>query len=538
MKSITRARLILAFFILAILWFFNLNHFDLLKPDEGRYAEIAREMAVTGDYITPRIDGIKYFEKPPLQYWATALSYEVFGPHNWTARLWTALCGFLTMLAVFFFARRYYSLERAVLATAVLASSLLFTVMSHLNTLDIGVSFFMTLIAMALAVLFSPGHEESEYKKANLVLWIAAALAFLSKGLMAFVLPGFAAVIFLLVRREWTVFKRIKWLWGIPLCLAILLPWVLILSQRHPEFARFFFIHEHFERFLTTSHHREGPWWFFLPYLLVGCFPWLFFIPRLKWNDPKTLFFLIWSLAIFSFFSASSSKLAPYVLPIWPSLALLAAASLDSGARPRDPLYIGASLALLALLFVSGSFYVSGMSSPRFEDGMFVEFSHWLLGVGAVLFVACLAVTLLKIPRLKKIVALAVTTLVASQILLAGYGHIFAPSVSSRVLSEALRPYITEQTPVYMVHYYEQELPFYMNRLVTLVEYQGELEFGIANEQTARYKTLGEFADEWRKSPSAVMIYEPHTGGLLSQQGINYKVIYQDKRRVAAIKTQ
>src|SRR3954465_862145 len=138
--------------VFAIVWFSALGYRSLAKPDEGRYAEIAREMAVTGDWVTPRLNGIKYFEKPALQYWATAAAFRAFGEREWAARLWTGLCGFWGVLLAFFAGRRLYGAAAGLLAGAVLGSSLMYFVMGHLNTLDMGLAVFLEAALVAFLV--------------------------------------------------------------------------------------------------------------------------------------------------------------------------------------------------------------------------------------------------------------------------------------------------------------------------------------------------------------------------------------------------
>src|SRR5574340_699124 len=130
---------------IAAIWFANLEYRTLVKPDEGRYAEIPREMVASGDWVTPRLNELKYFEKPPLQYWATATAYTLFGEHQWTSRLWTGLTGFAGILLVWFAGLRLFGREAAGYAALLLSSSLLYVLMGHINTLDMGVTFFITL---------------------------------------------------------------------------------------------------------------------------------------------------------------------------------------------------------------------------------------------------------------------------------------------------------------------------------------------------------------------------------------------------------
>ena len=145
----------------ALIWFANLEYRKLIKPDEGRYAEIPREMVVSGDWVTPRLNDLKYFEKPPLQYWATATAYTLFGEHHWTSRLWTALTGFAGILLVWFAGMRLFGREAANYAAILLGSSTLYVLMAHINTLDMGVTFFLTLGITGLLL----GQTQADAKK-------------------------------------------------------------------------------------------------------------------------------------------------------------------------------------------------------------------------------------------------------------------------------------------------------------------------------------------------------------------------------------
>ena len=151
-NDISRRGLWLMLLVFVILWFGNLEYRKLIRPDEGRYAEIPREMVVSGDWTTPRLNDLKYFEKPPLQYWATAVAYEVFGEHQWTSRIWAALTGFAGILLAWFTATRLFGREAGIYATLLLGSSMLYAMMAHVNTLDMGVTFFITLGIFSLLI--------------------------------------------------------------------------------------------------------------------------------------------------------------------------------------------------------------------------------------------------------------------------------------------------------------------------------------------------------------------------------------------------
>jgi 4-amino-4-deoxy-L-arabinose transferase-like glycosyltransferase len=260
--------------LFGLIWFSNLEYRKLVNPDEGRYAEIPREMVASGDWTTPRLNDIKYFEKPALQYWATATAYTLFGEHQWTARLWSALTGFLGVLMVFFTGRRLFGATAGWYAALVLGSSLLWVLIGHVNTLDMGVSFFLSAAVCAFLLAQYDAADARSRARWMLGAWAAVALAVLSKGLIGLVLPGAALVLYILIERDWRLAGRLRLVAGTALLLALTLPWFVSVSLANPEFFHFFFIHEHFERFLTTQHGRYQPPYYFIPVLLGGMLPW------------------------------------------------------------------------------------------------------------------------------------------------------------------------------------------------------------------------------------------------------------------------
>src|SRR4051812_46746711 len=243
-----RALLALVF---TLAWFSTLEYRKLIKPDEGRYAEISREMTVTGDWITPRLNGIKYFEKPPLQYWATAAAFSAFGLNEWTARLWSAITGFAGVLLVFYTGRRLFAPTSGVIAAMALGTSLWYLVIGHLNTLDMGFTSFLE--AAMCFFLFAQAEARASPRERYWMLaaWTAIALAVLSKGLAGIVLPAAVVIVYCAVQRTLEPLRRMHFLAGVPLFVVICAPWFIAVSLANPEFPRFFFIHEHFERFLT-----------------------------------------------------------------------------------------------------------------------------------------------------------------------------------------------------------------------------------------------------------------------------------------------
>jgi 4-amino-4-deoxy-L-arabinose transferase-like glycosyltransferase len=264
LSALTRGGAVALLLVFTAIWFSNLDYRRLIHPDEGRYAEIPREMAASGDWITPRLNGIKYFEKPALQYWITAAAYSMFGVHQWTARSWPALSGFLGVLFIGYVGLRLGGPRLGLYSAAVLGSSAAYVLDAQVLTLDAGVTFWMSVGLGGLFIARRDDATPGEERGWMLAAWVALALAVLSKGLIGLVLPGAALLIYTFLQRDWSLWRRMHLTGGLLLFLAISAPWFVVVSLRNSEFFDFFFIHEHFARFLTGEAHREGAWWYFL----------------------------------------------------------------------------------------------------------------------------------------------------------------------------------------------------------------------------------------------------------------------------------
>ena len=280
--AIQPTRLAVFWLGLALLWFVPLNSPHLFDPDEGRYAEIPREMVASGDWVTPRLDAIKYFEKPALGYWATAVAFEIFGQHAWTVRLWPALSAMFGLMLTFALGRRLYDQRAALLAVVVQASALLYVALARIATLDMGLSFGLQIAMTALALLVhAPRPGERPLRALPLLLGVGVALAVLSKGLVGILIPGAVGVLFMLIHRDWRLPLRAQPWWTLAALLLLAAPWFVLVSARNPEFAHFFFIFQHFQRYLSRAEFdRYQPVWFFLPVLALGFLPWTTLLPE------------------------------------------------------------------------------------------------------------------------------------------------------------------------------------------------------------------------------------------------------------------
>lgn len=549
-RRLSGTSLVLLAVCLAVIWFGTLHQRKLINPDEGRYAEIPREMVASGDWLTPRLNGIKYFEKPALQYWTTAIAYEVFGEHEGSARLWSALCGFLGILATAFTARRLWGFDAALASASVLASSLLWVMIGHVNTLDMGLSFFLS---SAIFCFILAQHDETvsrpgATRRWMLTGWLLLALAILSKGLIGMVLPAATLVIYSLWQRDFSLWRRLHLLAGLALLLAVTAPWFIAVSRANPEFAHFFFIHEHFERFLTKVHGRYEPPWYFIPILIAGMLPWLTGLLTAAHSglqqeagqrfQPRR-FLLVWCLVVFGFFSISDSKLASYILPLFPALALLIGLHLSELIQRRPQALLWHLLPAL-IIGIAGLYFAPEamrLSSERSPATLYADYIPWLRAASATLL-ACTLMALLFLrghksrpcPR-ASLLALATGGLLCALLILLGHNNL-APSNSSADIAAKIRDQVPPDVPFFSVNTYDQSLQFYLKRTTTMVGYQDELGFGIAHEPEKFLKNLDAFKQAWNTAPQAWALLNPDTWQQLEKEHFPMQLVARDPRRV------
>ncbi|MFT3906347.1 MAG: glycosyltransferase family 39 protein [Steroidobacteraceae bacterium] len=531
--------------LLALLWLLPMGAHNLFDPDEGRYAEIPRVMVATGDWVTPRLDGLKYFEKPALQYWATAISYEVLGVNEWSARLFSALCALASVALTFWMGLRLYGARAAGYAALVLFGSVLFAGVGRLVTLDMPLSFGLQLCLSGLLLLVLPAPALRDQRVGATLLALGLVVALLAKGLVGLLIPLTVAGMYWLLWRDWSLLWRARPWWSL-LALALLAaPWFVVVSLRNPEFAHFFFIHEHFERYLTTEHHRYEPDWFFIPVLLGGFLPFTTLLPGALaggWraarggSRPATLL-LLWAGFILLFFSLSQSKLVPYVLPLWPALALLCGRHLEQLApaglaRHLLVVLVLAALLLAALLGISllpaGAPLVAKAGSGAVR---------WIL-IAAVGLAAGLAAAWWLARRSLGVAAVACAA-VASSLFIQGLlqgGEKLPGRAGIPEMARAVAPYLQADTPVYCVEDYLQTVNFYLRRNCSLVRYRGELDFGLNLQPSAWLPDTRTFADEWRKGGQALALMPPDSYARLTKQQLPMRVIYTSPIVVAVLR--
>ena len=509
------------------LWLIGLGHRGLFNPDEGRYAEIPREMLASGDWVIPRLNGLIYIEKPPLQYWATAISEAVFGRNDWAARLYTGLCALAAVYAIWAMIRREWGTVAAVRGAIMLSSSLLFVLLGHQLTLDMSLTLFMTLTFVG----FCNAQGSQRWRGWMLLSWAGMAGAFMTKGLIAGVLPLFTLIAYSLLQRDLAPWRRLLLVRGTALFALLCLPWLILIQHRLPQFFHFFFIREHFQRYLTTIEDRYQPWWFFIPILLAGIAPWL--LPALRslcvdWRGGAApgfnlrRFAWLWCVVVFAFFSASDSKLIPYILPMFPVLALLMATA-PTARLNADLRVTGVGMVVLGVLLLAGAALLPRiLHDPRLHDALrapyFLQIRPALALMGVCSLGGGIVARWIRSDGIRPTLAVGLGGF-ATWAGALWAAAVLTPVYSGSILYAQLPDSLRRNVPVYSVRTYDQSLTYYLRHPVTLVEYRGELDFGQTLEPSRSIATLAAFAPRWRDSAQALAVVKRETYQEMHSQG-------------------
>ncbi|MEN9635276.1 MAG: hypothetical protein RL077_3680 [Verrucomicrobiota bacterium] len=497
------------------LYFLMLGRHPLSNPDESRYAEIPREMMVRGDWVTPRLNDVPYFEKPPLVYWMVGLSQKLFGPGEVAARLTPTLFGLAGVLMTYVAGRRLYGRAAGVGAAVVLGTSLLYFVLSRILLLDMVVSVLMsgTLFCFILGVREATGARRRGWFYG---LYICAAGATLAKGLIGFMVPGAVMFFWLLVFNQWQRLRPFYLPSGLVIFLALAAPWHVLAAQRNPGWAQFYFIHEHWERFTTTTHNRAEPFWYFVPVILLGFFPWVGFLAgsvreavvggwARRRENAEAWFLVTWFVFVFLFFSKSQSKLIPYILPLFPPMAVLVGRSMARrwGEVVGEPFRVGLvvfgvscgllAVALLTAVFKSGVIRDPGQAESLRPFGL--AMAGWLLVGGTLTAVVA------RVWGRAGGAALGGVTLVGFY----GVALLAAPALqraSTGDLALVARERMMPADRVYHYWGFFHDFVYFTGRPVGLVSYTDELEVQFLEpaERAARFIDDAELRRQWAEA--------------------------------------
>ncbi|MDP9008601.1 MAG: glycosyltransferase family 39 protein [Pseudomonadota bacterium] len=511
--------------LLVAVWLATLAGRPLFNPDEGRYAEIPREMLSGGDWVIPHLNGLDYIEKPPLQYWATAAMYRVFGVSEFSARLYTALTALGTVALVGLLGGRLGGRDTGRRAVAVASGMVMVVVLGQLTTLDMSLTFYMTASMTGFVLAQQPGER---WRQWMLMAWIAAALGVLTKGLVAAAIPAAVLIIYSLCSRDFTPWRKLNLSFGLPLFLSITVPWHWLAALRRSDFLQFFFVHEHFARYLTPIADRQEHWWFFGMVFLIGTVPWT--VPALRvliggWRRRadgtpfSTAFFLwIWVLFVCVFFSLSDSKLMPYILPAMPALAVLIAAQ-PIATLKRDFLITAILTAIAGVALGVASFYEPALVPASPARPYFLSLAKPLREVAVLLIVSGAFVWVQGARDATRAgVFLGVGWCLAG-LLLIRTATLLAPIYSGIDLANALPPG-SGDAPLYSVRTYDQTLPFYLRRTVTLVGYRGELDYGLHQAPGGEIADIDEFLRLWESQARAFAVMDKRTFNNFKERGV------------------
>jgi len=342
----------------------QLGGFPLLDPDEGRNAEVGREMALTNDYVMPRLDGLPYLDKPIVYFAAEAAAMEVLGPTEAAARLPALLFTIATALLLWWFAAREWGRDEAWIAFIVALATPLAVAFSRTVIFDSALAFFITaaLIGFFLACgggaaafeRYQSGGPAAALQRWSLLAWAAMGLGVITKGPVALAIPLLVAIPYAIYQKRLGNIFPLK---GIVLFGIVIAPWVWAISKAVPDFLHYVLVTETAQRLATKALKRTGPPWYFIPYLLGGALPWSFVLlgTRIDRRDRANLYLLLWIAIPFLFFSLSQSKRPQYILPLMPAVALLVArvwCEARRGTRIAASVLIAAGIALIAAPFV------------------------------------------------------------------------------------------------------------------------------------------------------------------------------------------
>ena len=442
--------------ITGFIMFFNLGAIPLLDPDEPVYAETPKEMLRHNDFVSPRIYGEYWYDKPPMYYWLVAASFKVFGVTEFAARFPSALLGVGCVLAAYLSAARLFGPRAGLAGALVLATSIEFFYLGKAAVTDMTLNLFLTVGLLAFL------------EKRYYLFYICAGLATVTKGPVGFLFPGAIIFIYMLLTRSFSLMREMKIPAGIVLFAVTAVPWYWAMYSVHgTAFIETFLGFHNITRFTSPEHPEGVLWYYYIPVLLLGFLPWTAVMGQALWaavanSRPQharpLLFFVIWAAFIFLFFTVSRTKLVSYILPMYPPLALIVGWYFDRiwdqrrGARPFAwPLL----LTVFGGLFAGGAVYGALKAMPDLAAGAYltagafavmiagtwyfvwrrdIDRAFWLQIAGMVVFVVIL-MTLLFPPA--------------------------APAFHARDIAKAFTSHYDGNSPVYVIKFLRPGFSFY-----------------------------------------------------------------------------
>ena len=513
--------------------FSNLGGGALFEPDEGRNAEKAREILLLNDWVTPHENFLPTLDKPMGFYWLVAFSFKLFGVSEWSARLPSVLAALGCLFLVYRFARRHWGLWEALWSCLVLITSIEFFVFTRLVILDMSLTFFISWTLFSFYEATATDVPQSRRVHA-LLMYASMGAGTLVKGPIALVIPSIVICVYLFATRKWFLLKRLNIPLGASVYLAIVTPWYLAAEMRNPGYLRYFLWGEHAIRYLTPHFSRTKDWYYFFMVVGAGFLPWSLLLPFTvknlwKWLfDDEYLFFVLWVLLPFVFFSASNAKLPHYILPIYPALALLTGRTV--AAKLHDPAAKAWRLLNVIWIFLLGflSYLVIGAASPSLLPSQIrsavIEKDSLLATCGAVLVLIFAVFATGQVRNIWKDRGAAyLCTSIGLAIFLVAVGQVMTAASfrrDSKSLVKESATIIDHGDRLVFYDTYIEGIPFYLRIHKPIWLVQARQKEDVMGSKYLRQRrpsspaeygqvlfTFEEFAEQWRRSELALRVF-------------------------------
>jgi 4-amino-4-deoxy-L-arabinose transferase-like glycosyltransferase len=462
--------------ILCLFYFFYLGSYPLFVPDEGRYSEVAREMIATGDYITPRVNGVAFLDKPVLYYWLQAAAIKLFGLNEWALRFFPAMIGIFGCLITYTTSRYLFNRRTGLFSAMILATSPLYFGCAHYANLDLEVAVW---VSSALLCLLCGIRDKSKPRPYFIfAAYFFAALAFLTKGLLGIAFPVMITGAWTFLLWRWDILKSARILPGLLLMAAMILPWYTLVQKANPAFLHYFFVTQQVTRFLSAAEfNNPAPLWFYLPIVLVGFFPWACLLPqtlmmhvkhiwRARYHYSAELYLLLWVVIVFVFFSTPKSKVISYILPVFPPLAILTGRYLSLAWEERRSRATRGSM--IAFASMTSLLAALMFAAPHYQWlDLTINVKPYFTAIASV-FLACALACLILTKSIRQLFTISLSCSVAFLMLLAmSAAHL--NTNTSKPLATHLATIIKPEDEVVNYFKYYQDIPLYLQKRVTVV---------------------------------------------------------------------
>ncbi|QGP55819.1 Undecaprenyl phosphate-alpha-4-amino-4-deoxy-L-arabinose arabinosyl transferase [Piscirickettsia salmonis] len=526
-------------------------------PDEGRYAEIAREMVVTGHYLIPTLDFAHYLQKPPLYYWLVAAAFKLFGISDTVARIPNALFGVLGVWLSYGFARYCYNRRTGLLTAGIIATALLYFIMAQSNTVDM----LLTVLLAGCFYSFLWGlNQQGGYQR--LGLWSAyalAGLAVLDKGLVGIVFPMMFIGTWMILRWDWGLLKRMHIPSGAIVFLLVAVPWHLLVELKAPGFLHYYFIEQQYERYLTDVTHHVMPTSEYLSIAYFSFFPWmvtlLFAVYALLkqgrqfiCQEATALFLLIWPLELVLFFAFSYSKLIPYLLPIITPLAIITGRFIDqTWLKPLGIKAMRISAGVIGIIFLVIA--VIGLNGEHGLAHILADLDapkQGLIALQRLAWTCMLAALVCFISMFFNNVKFQYSALCLASVLVlmnVAYGINPFNTRTTKEIAKIAKPLLQQhpQAKVATYNIYPQDWPFYLGRRVLIVNWRSD-EFLYAQKydlaSLAWLINSEVFWRKWHTRPLYVLILRDNLQGFIDQAGKVRPIVITSTKRYVFVANQ